>query len=124
MDTEAARRARRQRIKWDLLQAFSDEEACPPDWLDTLVEVDAELGSVRERVTRETERFVTDPDIKRALRRRERVSGELQDHAKRVNTKIRRLNLIVPLPRFQRTPLDPEELVRPLFQARRRATTP
>lgn len=120
MDTEAARRARQKQIKEDLLDAFTDEEACPPDWVDALVDADEAIHDVRRLVERETERFVSEPDVRRALERRERVADQVRERAGEANTKVRRLNLIAPLPRFQRTPLDPEELLRPLYRSRRR----
>lgn len=120
MDPQAARRARRRRIKWDLLEAFDDEEACPPEWVDLGTEVRRDTDELKTLVERETDRFVHEPDIRRALERRERVAERVRKEAIRTNRKIRRLNLLAPLPRFQRPTLDPERLLRPLYRSRRR----
>jgi hypothetical protein len=119
MDTEAARRARQAKIKADLAEAYSDEEACPPEWVDILVEVDGTVATIRTAVVAETARFAAEDDIRRALVRRERVAHELRERMAALNTKIRRLNLIAPLPRFHRVALDPDDALRPLFRMRR-----
>lgn len=120
MDPQAARRARRRRIEWDLLQAVDDEEACPPEWVDLGIEIRREAGELKTLVERETDRFARDPDIRRALERREQAAGRIREKAARTNRKIRRLNLLAPLPRFQRPTLDTERLLRPLYRTRRR----
>lgn len=120
MDPQAARRARRRRIKWDLLEAVDDEEACPPEWVDLGTEIRRDTDELKALVERETDRFAREPDIRRALDRRERIARRIREETARTNRKIRRLNLLAPLPRFQRPTLDPEELLRPLYRTRRR----
>lgn len=121
MDPAAARRARRRKIKVDLLDAFDDEEACPPEWVDLLAEVRAETEDLRDLVRRETDRFAREPDIRRALDRRGHVASAVRERASEINARIRRLNLLAPLARFQRATLDLEALLRPLYRTRRRA---
>lgn len=120
MDPQAARRARRRRIEWDLLHAVDDEEACPPEWVDLGIEIRRDTDELKTLVERETDRFVREPDIRQALDRRERTAGRIREEAARTNRKIRRLNLLAPLPRFQRPTLDVERLLRPLYRTRRR----
>lgn len=119
MDPQAARRARQTKIKQDLLEAFTDEEACPPEWVEVLMEVNEAVDTLHDLIGRETERFATDPDIRRALERRERVRAEVDERVAKINTRIRRLNLLAPLPRFQRAALDADEELRPLYRTRR-----
>lgn len=120
MDPQAARRARRKKIKWDLLEAVDDEEACPPEWVDLGAEIRRETDELKALVEREADRFAEEPDIRRALDGRERAAGRIREEAARTNRKIRRLNLLAPLPRFQRPTLDAERLLRPLYRTRRR----
>jgi len=113
------RRARRRSFEQDLARATTDEEACPPEWTDILIEVRRGAADLRELVSRETDRFAREPDVRVALARRERVASEVRARVGQVNERIRRLNLIAPLPRFQRGPLDPDDLLLPLFRTRR-----
>ena len=119
MNTEAARRARQKAIKADLAQAYSDDEACPPEWVDLLTEVRERSTALRADIVAETRRFVADPDIRAALERRSRVADEVRTRVAAVNEKVRRLNLIAPHPRFTRAALDADELLRPLFRSGR-----
>jgi hypothetical protein len=119
MDTDAARRARRKAIVADLRQAITDEEAVPPEWVDLYNDTRGAGAEFRTAIERETERFVNEPDIRRALGRREKVSAKLREQIDAVNGKIRRLNLIVPDARWTRPVLDTEALLRPLFRTRR-----
>ena len=119
MDAQAARRARQKTIQADLAQAYADEEACPPEWVDLLDRVRERTGAIRETVQYEAARFVTEPDIRRALSQRERVDSRLREQIAKVNEETRRLNLIAPNWRFQRATLDPEEILKPLFRAER-----
>ena len=119
MDAQAARRARQKSIQTDLAHAYSDEEACPPEWLDLLDQVRDGSRSIRESVERETARFVGEPDIRRALAQRERVDVRLREQIAKVNDLTRRLNLIAPNSRFHRATLDTEEVLKPLFRAER-----
>lgn len=120
MNPEAARRARRKRIKEDLAKAYTDEEASPPEWVDILVEVKASTASLEAEVARETERFSTEPDIRRALDRRARFERVARDRIEELNRKIRRLNLMAPHARFTRPAVDAEAVLRPLFRTERR----
>lgn len=119
MDTDAARRARQAKIKRDLLDAFTDEEACPPEFVDLAVEVDDRIVALRELVAAETQRFVAEPDIRAALRRRDRIDAQAREQIRDINAKVRRLNLISPHDRFQRALLDAEAVLRPLYRVRR-----
>lgn len=119
MDAEAARRARQRAIKADLAEAYSDEEACPPEWADLLAEIRQVGEALALRIADEARRFVDEPDVRVALARRERVDGEVRAEIERLNERVRRLNLIAPLARFHRSPLDGDELLRPLYRARR-----
>jgi hypothetical protein len=121
VNTNAARRARRKAIKADLTHAYSDDEAAPPEWLDLLNTVNDETGELRRDVARETDRFVTEPDIRAALDRRERFASSARDRIVKVNRTIARLNLIAPHARFTRAALDAEALLRPLFRTPRKA---
>lgn len=126
MDVEAARRARRKKLKDDLLEAFDDDEASPPEFVDLAIEIDGRIARLRERVPEAVEQFVADPDIRTALRGRERAEADIRREAHAINEKVKRLNFIAPHDRFQRAPLDADTLVRPLYKARRvmRATDP
>jgi hypothetical protein len=119
MDAQAARRARQKSIQADLVHAYSDEEACPPEWLDLLDQARDASRSIRETVQHETARFVAEPDIRRALAQRQRVDTLLREQIDKVNTAIRRLNLIAPNSRFHRGTLDADEILKPLFRAQR-----
>lgn len=121
MDADAARRARRRTIEMDLLRATNDDEACVPEWVDLFIEAQEALCALTAKVAEETARFVAEPDILRALARRERTATEIRETASRANAAIRRLNLVAPLGRFHRPPIDADELLRPLFRARRAA---
>src|SRR5262245_24465875 len=119
MNAQAARRARQQAIKADLAHAYTDEEASPPEWVD-LVDTTREASrTIRESVQYEAARFVSEPDIRRALAHRERVDAALRAQIHKVNEQIRRLNLIAPNGRFQRGTLDADEVLRPLYRAER-----
>ena len=119
MDLAAARRARQQALKADLTQAYSDEEASPPEWLDLFTRVRDERAAVMQEIDRETERFVDDVDIRTALARRDRAAQTLRERIAALNRMIRRLNLIAPHARFTRAALDPDEALRPLFRSQR-----
>lgn len=120
MDQGAARRARQKRIKADLAEAYTDEEASPPEWVDILTEVKEATASLEAEISRETERFTTDPDVKAALDRRERVANNALRRIDELNAKIKRLNLIAPNARFTRPAIDADRLLRPLFRSERR----
>ncbi len=117
MDPEAIRRGRRREaaLKWDLREATDDEEACPPVWVDLLTEVRRGAQALRDEVAAETRRFTDEPDIRVALARRERAAARIRERTVHHNARVRRLNLLAPLPRFQRAGLDPDELLRPLY---------
>lgn len=119
MDTHAARRARRKAIKADLTEAFTDEEATPPEWADLLSEVRETSAELRSTIVHETRRFVDEPDIKRALERRSRKTEDLRRRVGEINAKVKRLNLLAPQARFTRAPLDADELLRPLYRSSR-----
>ena len=119
MDAQAARRARQKAIQADLVYATTDDEACPPEWVDLLDQAREASRTIRDSVQYEAARFVSEPDIRQALSRRERFDARLREQIARVNEQIRRLNLIAPNGRFQRGTLDPDEILRPLFRAER-----
>ena len=119
MDVQAAMRARQKAIKADLTQAYSDEEACPPEWVDLIARVRREAAATQAEISQETRRFVQDPDIRRALARRDSASTRLRDRITQINQHIRRLNAIAPHPRFTRAVLDVDEALRPLYRSRR-----
>ncbi len=121
MDVQAARRARQRSIKADLTQAYTDDEACPPEWVELMARVRREASAVQAEITAETRRFVEDADIRRALGRRDSVSARLRDRIEHINRQIRRLNVIAPHPRFTRAVLDVDEALRPLYRSRRNA---
>ena len=121
MDTDAARRARRKSIKADLTQAYTDEEAAPPEWVDLLSRVREATEAIRAEATRATEAFVTSADIRAALRQREKSAERLRTESARVNQLIARLNLIAPHERFTRAHVDVDALLRPLFHSQRRS---
>ena len=119
MDVGAARRARQKAIRDDLRQAYSEEEACPPEWLDLLGDIREQSRSLQEDISLETRLFITEPDIREALARRDRVASRLLDRIISVNHKIRRLNMIAPHARFTRAALDTDEILRPLYRSPR-----
>jgi len=119
MDTHAARQARRKALKEDLREAYDDDEATPPEWLDLATAVTERAQKIRARITAETDAFVTEPDIRRAIARRERATTDLREQIVQMNRMVSRLNLIAPLPRFTKSPLDPDEALRPLFRTAR-----
>lgn len=122
MDAQAARRARQKTIQADLANAYTDEETSPPEWVDLLDRTRAASRSIRESVQYESARFVSEPDIRRALARRERVDAQVRDQIAKINEQVRRLNLLVPNSRFQRGTLDAEEVLKPLYRAERPRT--
>jgi hypothetical protein len=119
MDAQAARRARQKTIQADLALAYSDEEACPPEWVDLLDRTREASRSITEAVQYAAARFVSEPDIRRALALRERVDAQVREQVATANAQIRRLNLLAPNSRFQRGTLDAEEILRPLYRAER-----
>ncbi len=121
MDVQAARRARQKDIKTDLRQAYSDDEACPPEWVDLMARVRREASAVQSEISLQTRRFVEEPDIKRALAQRDSVTARLRDRVSQLNEQIRRLNTIAPHPRFTRAVLDVDEVLRPLYRSRRKS---
>lgn len=121
-DTDAARRARQKQIKADLLEAFDDDEASPPEFVDLAIEIDERITRLRNHVPGAVERFVGDPDIRSALRGRELAEAAIRREARAINEKVKRLNFIAPHDRFQRAPVDADALVRPLYRARRGST--
>jgi hypothetical protein len=120
MDNDAARRARRQRFKANLADAYTDEEAQPPEWLDLQNAIAKAKTELRGRIDAETERFATEPDIRRAIAGRERATDELRRRIDGINGMVRRLNLVAPLPRFSQPGLDADELLRPLYRTPRK----
>jgi hypothetical protein len=120
MDTDAARRARRKAIKADLAQAYTDEEAAPPEWVDLISRIRAARAAIVAEAARATEAFVTQTDIRAALRGRERSAERLRTESARINQLIARLNLIAPHERFTRAHVDIDALLRPLFHSQRR----
>lgn len=119
MDTHAARRARRNAFKADLADAYTDEEATPPEWLDLFSDVREASARLRSRIADETRRFVEDADIRNALARRARTADHVRRRAREINTLIKRLNLLAPHARFTRPALHADELLRPLYRSSR-----
>lgn len=119
MPLDPARRARGKKIQADLAKAYEDDEASPPEWVDLLASVKDATAALEALVAEETERFVSDPDVRRALERRSRVDASVRGRVEEVNAKVRRLNLIAPHARFTRPALDPEVLLRPLYRSSR-----
>jgi hypothetical protein len=119
MDLDAARRARRKSIKDDLSEAYDDDEASPPEWVDLLGRQRDEKRSIIESVDTAAEAFASEPDIRRALAERERFVAVTRERITKVNALVQRLNQIAPHPRFSRTVLDAEQTLRPLFRIRR-----
>lgn len=119
MDLDAARRARQKAVKPDLTEAYTDEEASPPEWLDLFTQIRDERAAIRQEIENETQSFVSEPDIKLALHRRDRVHERLTERIRLLNEKVRRLNMIAPHARFTRAALDPTEALRPLFRSQR-----
>ena len=124
MDTDAARRARRKTIKLDLAEAYDDDEASPPEWVDLAQRTKAERLSIVESIDHATRAFAGEPDIRRALRDRETYVNNTRERIEKTNALIRRLNLLVPHSRFTRAEIDAEETLRPLFRVRRTVSAP
>ena len=122
MDTQAARTARRKAIQQDLAKAYTEEEACPPEWVDLQSRARAEARAIADEVAAESARFADEPDIRVALVRRDRFATRTRERIERVNNQIRRLNLIAPNPRFTRATLDADEVLRPLYRTVRTKT--
>lgn len=122
MDAEAARRARRKAITADLRDAYSDEEAAPPEWVDLMLDIDDTAAKLRGRASEAVARFASEPDVRVALDLRTRAERDLRAGATALNERVRRLNLIAPHERFQRAGIDADELVRPLYRTPRRVT--
>lgn len=119
MDIEAQRKARRAAIKADLRHAYQDDEASPPEWVDLLERARSGTKSIRDKAAAETLAFVEEPDIRKALSRRETVSVKLRQEIENLNKTIRRLNLVAPNARFTRGELDANEILQPLFRSNR-----
>jgi hypothetical protein len=119
VDTDAARRARRSEWK-PLDEVYTDEEASPPEWVDLLADVRESAAKVRADIATEIESYVAEPDIRKALARRDRFVARARDQIAKTNAKVNRLNFIAPSSRFTRATLDAEELLKPLFRAERR----
>jgi hypothetical protein len=119
MDAQAARRARQKTIQADLAHAYTDEEASPPEWVDLLETTREASRSILDSIQYEAARFVSEPDIRRALAQRERIEARVREQIAKINEQIRRLNLIAPNSRFQRGTLDADEVLKPLFRAER-----
>jgi hypothetical protein len=119
MDTHAARKARRDSFKANLAEAYTDEEATPPEWMDLATAITDDAQAIRSRITAEVDAFVQEPDIRRAIARRERAADELRERIAGVNRMVTRLNLIAPHQRFTKASLDADGLLRPLFRTAR-----
>jgi hypothetical protein len=123
VNTRSARKARQKAVQADLTRAYTDEEASPPEWVDILAELEDAMPQLADIVRIETELFVTEPDVRAALARRERTAASVRNRVADLNGKIRRLNLIAPHPRFTRPVLDADRLLLPLFRSARRPQT-
>lgn len=119
MDTHAARKARRESFKANLAEAYTDEEATPPEWMDLATAITEDAQAIRTYITAETEAFVAEPDIRRAIARRQRAADVLRERIAGVNRMVTRLNLIAPHQRFTKAALDADALLRPLFRTAR-----
>ena len=119
MDLHAARKARRNNFKADLANAYTDEEATPPEWVDLGTAISEARTEVRTKIADETAAFIHEPDIRRAIARRERATDDLRRTIDQINRMVSRLNLIAPHQRFTQTALDPDELLRPLYRTAR-----
>lgn len=119
MDAQAQRRARQKVIRADLAEAYTEEEACPPEWVDLLSRIRERSRTIQAAISAQTTAFATDPDIKRALLARDRTTQRLRAEIEQLNTLIRRLNVIAPHARFTRAALDPDELLRPFYRTPR-----
>lgn len=124
MDTDAQRSARRRAIKADLAEAYDDDEASPPEWVDLLERSRRERSAIADGVVEATDAFSQEPDIRRALADREGFATATRERINHFNKIVARLNLLAPHPRFTRMGLDPEETLRPLFRTRRAAGKP
>jgi hypothetical protein len=120
MDTDARRKGLRHTFKENLAEAYTDEEASPPEWVDLVEATRTETARIRDEVRRQTEVFVNEADIRKALVGRDRAHSVLQERIGKLNEKIRRLNLIAPNARFNRGTLDVEEVLSPLFRTQRK----
>jgi hypothetical protein len=121
MDAYAARRGRQKAFKADLAEVIDDDEACPPEWVDLTSRVRQEKAAIDAAVDEATLAFVEEPDIRRALAKREAFVGRTRERIAALNTMVLRLNLLAPHSRFTRAGLDAEETLRPLFRSRRAA---
>lgn len=119
MDVHAARTARRKAIQADLAKAYTDEEACPPEWVDLLTRTDETSRAIKDEIAAEVARFADEPDIRVALTRRERFVERTRDRIATLNSQILRLNLIAPNARFTRGTLDVNDALKPLFRSER-----
>ena len=119
MDAQAARQARRKAIQQDLANAYTDEEASPPEWVDLQSRARIESREIEDDIAAEIARFIGEPDIRVALARRERLATKTRERIDKLNHLIRRLNLIAPNARFGRATLDADEVLRPLYRAER-----
>src|SRR5437763_1237393 len=88
------------------------------------MEIEDRTAALRALLASEVEAYLTEPDIRIALARRERASATVRSEADAVNARVRRLNLIAPLDRFQRAPLDALPLLESLRLARRQPLIP
>jgi hypothetical protein len=122
MDRDAARKARRNSYKSNLAEAYTDEEANPPEWLDLANTIATAKAELRAKIHLETDAFVNEPDIRRAIARRDRANTDLMRSIEAINKMVTRLNLIAPHQRFTQTALDADELLRPLFRSARIST--
>ena len=120
MDTDARRKALRAEIKKDLAEAYTDEEASPPEWVDLMERARRESREIRDEVERQTDVFVNEPDIRKALVGRERTAERIRTRIAETNKAITRLNLIAPNARFTRGTLDVDEVLAPLFRTERK----
>jgi hypothetical protein len=119
VDPAAARRARQKAIKWDLTQAYDDEEAVAPEWVDLGSRVRDTSAEIIRAIEEATEAFSAEPDIRKALERRKRFAKRTRERIEELNTLVARLNLLAPDARFTRPSLDPEEVLKPLFRVSR-----
>ncbi|MEX2393116.1 MAG: hypothetical protein WD826_01420, partial [Actinomycetota bacterium] len=101
MDTDAARRARRNSMR-SLDQVYTDEEASPPEWVDLISDVRESSAKLKDDIAAELEAYIGEPDIRRALVRRETFATRARDQVAKINTKVNRLNFIAPNSRFTR----------------------
>lgn len=105
----------------DLDRATTDDEACPPEWADILTKVNSEIALIKADIKAEITRYVDEPDVRLALRRRDQITQSIKSRIDKINSSIRRLNLIAPVARIQRSPIDGEDLLKQLYRTRRNA---